>query len=71
MKKDMLIHITGFWKNESRDGSTYYASKLRSGAKLLLFENRHKRGEKDPDLILCIAAADNSRNPQDQEVEYL
>ena len=71
MKKDMLIHITGFWKNESRDGSTYYASKLKSGAKLLLFENRHKRSGKDPDLILCISASDNSRDPHDKEAEYL
>ncbi len=71
MKKDMLIHITGFWKNESRDGSTYYASKLKSGAKLLLFENGHKRSGRDPDLILCIAAPENPRDPQDGGPDYL
>ena len=71
MKEKNMILLSGLWKNESKDGVTYYAGKLGSGGRLLLFKNAFKRGEKDPELVLYITRQGKSRSPQEGNAEYV
>lgn len=49
------IKIGGLWKKESKDGTVFYSGNLSYSSNILLFKNRYKKSEKDPDLILYIA----------------
>jgi len=48
-----MIKVTGLWKHEGK-GGVYYSGSLGL-AQMLIFANKFKRSEKDPDLTLCIA----------------
>ena len=53
-----MIKLTGLWRKESRDGGVFYSGKLGYNASLLIFRNKHKRSEKDPDLVLYLAKSE-------------
>jgi hypothetical protein len=57
-KNNGMIKLCGLWKKESKDGATYYSGKLSYSTNILLFPNKYKQGEKDPDLILYIGKAE-------------
>lgn len=48
-----MIQIAAFWKKTSKEGKTYYTGKLGNG-KLLLFQNKEKKNDKSPDLLLYV-----------------
>lgn len=50
-----MINITGLWINKSDKGETYMAGNLSYGARVLVFKNKNKRNDKDPDYNLVIA----------------
>lgn len=48
-----MIKVTGLWKQESKDGKTYYTG--TSGAiKYLIFPNKDKKSKQEPDVILYL-----------------
>lgn len=49
-----MIKLSGLWRKE-KDGSVYYTGKLGPGAQLLVFKNRYREKDTDPDLILYVA----------------
>ena len=49
------IKIGGLWKKEGKDGTVFYSGNLSYSSNLLLFKNKFKRSERDPDLILYIS----------------
>lgn len=49
------IKIGGLWKKESADGVVFYSGNLSYSSNLLIFKNKFKRSERDPDLILYIS----------------
>ena len=49
-----LLRVGGLWKNETKDGKTYLAGSLGS-LRLLIFQNKFKEKESDPDYILSVA----------------
>ena len=49
-----MIKITGLWKKEGKNG-VFYAGSLGYGAQVLVFQNKYKKGENDPDLQMFIA----------------
>lgn len=54
-----LIKVTGLWKKEPKDGKdgAFYQGRIGIGANVLIFKNKFKRGENDPDLILYVGKA--------------
>ena len=50
-----MIKVTGLWKHEGKSG-VYYSGGLGYGAQVLIFANKFKRSEKNPDLNLFIAS---------------
>ena len=49
-----MIKVTGLWKKEGKN-CVFYSGSLGYGAQVLVFSNKFKRSEKDPDLNLFIA----------------
>jgi hypothetical protein len=56
-----MIKLAGLWKEEGKDNSVFYSGKLGYGTRLLLFRNKYKRDEKDPDLILYLAKSEERK----------
>jgi hypothetical protein len=50
-----MIRLCGLWKNKSEKSGTYLSGRLGNNAKVLVFQNKHKKTDKDPDYVLCIA----------------
>jgi len=61
-----MIKLTGLWKNETKNGEAFYSGSLCPGARLLLFKNGFKKGDRDPDLVLYIAPADRQERERTQ-----
>ena len=49
------VKLGGLWKKEAKDGTVFYQGNLSYSSNLLLFKNKFKRTERDPDLILYIS----------------
>jgi len=49
------IKIGGLWKKESKDGTVFYQGGLSYSSNLLIFKNKFKRSERDPDLLLYVS----------------
>ena len=54
MSDQKMIKLTGLWKKET-DNGVHYSGGFGYSANILLFQNKYKRSEKDPDLILYVA----------------
>ena len=54
MPEGKMIKITGLWKNEDRNGNTYFSGYLGS-AKVLIFKNKYKETDKQPDYNMFVA----------------
>jgi len=59
------IKIGGLWKKEAKDGTVFYQGGLSFSSNLLLFKNKFKRSERDPDLILYIS--EKKKKKEDDE----
>jgi hypothetical protein len=49
-----MIKITGLWRHTSAKGTEYFVGRM-AGAKVLIFENRDRKGEGDPTHHLFFA----------------
>jgi hypothetical protein len=64
-----MIKLTGLWSGKTKDGSTYYSGYL-GAAKILIFKNKYKRDDKDPDVIAYVARHVKKQNfNENQSVE--
>lgn len=68
MEKKTMIQLTGMWRNRSKAGEDYFSGSLGRG-KLLMFENREKRTDKDPDYFLMLAPMDPKPKKEITETE--
>jgi hypothetical protein len=50
---DVKIRLGGLWQSETRGGATYLSGPFGS-ARLLIFENKHRRGDNDPSHVAYI-----------------
>lgn len=56
-----MVKLTGLWKNETKEGETFYAGNL-GNARVLIFKNQYKEESKHPDLNLFIAPQKEKRD---------
>jgi uncharacterized protein (DUF736 family) len=66
--KNSMIRIGAFWLHRKSDGEIYLSGSL-NGAKLLLFKNQFKKGEKHPDFILFVANPEKKDTPSADELD--
>lgn len=51
------IALTGLWKNTSKQGKTYISGTLGM-AKVMIFANENKKGEKSPDYMMYLVPSE-------------
>ena len=57
------LKLTGLWKNQDKNGETYLAGNLTPTARLVIFPNGFKNGDRDPDLIAYLVPAEKKLAP--------
>ena len=72
-----LLNLCGLWKCTSKAGNTYWRGRL-GGAVVLIMENKYKKNDTQPDLIVYLApkegpksedTATSTKEKEDQELE--
>lgn len=58
-----MIVAGGLWLRKSKKQESYMVGTL-GGVKVLIFKNKQKRGEHDPDYVLCF---DHAPRPRGEE----
>lgn len=61
--KGEMIQISGLWLNESKGGEKYFTGYM-GNAKILIFKNKFKEADNQPDYILYVAP---KPKPEDQD----
>lgn len=56
------VKLTGLWKNESKDGESFLSGSL-GGVRVLVFKNKYKKTDKDPDFNLFFAPKEEKERP--------
>lgn len=51
-----LVRLTGLWKEETESGDEYLVGSISPSSRLLIFVNRDKVKDSDPDYVAYIAA---------------
>ena len=59
--------LTGLYEHQTKEGETFFAGKLSPYSRLLIFRNRHKREEKDPDYFAFLVPRGRSKAPEQAE----
>jgi hypothetical protein len=52
-----MIKLTGLWENTTKQGETYFRGNLGLG-QVLIFKNKYKKTDKDPDYVMYLAEKD-------------
>ena len=59
--KSPMTKLCGLWKAQGRDGAIYYSGKFTFGTRLMIFKNQYKKTERDPDLVVYMAKAEEQK----------
>ena len=67
-----FVRLTGLWQKKGKKG-VFFQGQLSPWANILIFENRYKETEQDPDLILYVSRFNKPDQPKeiDDKVEAL
>lgn len=57
-KPSNMVNIGGLWLNRTKETNEIYFSGYLNGAKLLIFKNRFKETENQPDYIMNVVSPD-------------
>ena len=55
MADSNLVRLTGLWENQSKQGGKYLVGSISPSSRLLIFPNRKKQKDSDPDFVAYIA----------------
>lgn len=67
-----LVRLTGLWKGQMKNGQSYLSGSLGS-ARLVIFPNDKKDGEKSPDFIVYMSpqkAKEGETKPADNGFDF-
>lgn len=64
-EKSAFIELTGLWLNESKSGEKYFSG-IAGKVKYMVFKNKNKKGEKEPDYRLVITQMEPKPEPPAQ-----
>jgi len=63
----MLLKLFPLWENTSKDGNTYFSTKLNNKTKLLMLKNKYKKKDTDPDYYLYASEISNDYSEDDKD----
>ena len=58
-----LMELCALWHNVSEAGNDYLSGKLNHNTKVLVFPNRYKEHDKQPDFIVYLARIERDPGP--------
>lgn len=61
-----ILNVTGLWANKTKSGETYMSGNL-GNVNVLIFKNKRKTTEKQPDYMLCFAPKQKKETPTESE----
>lgn len=65
-----LIMLSGLWLNKSQSGEKYMSGSMGIGGKLLMFKNKNKKGDTDPDYYLFLAPKEQRDKGGEDELPF-
>lgn len=69
-QNDMIL-LGGLWINESASGHKYMAGRLGLGGKVLIFRNKNKTNENQPDYHMFLARQQRQNGDgEDDDIEF-
>lgn len=68
-EKSERIRICSLWRNTAKDGTSYLMGSFTFGTKLLVYPNKYKKTDKDPDYVVSIVPKDGDAN-SDVKAEF-
>lgn len=71
MSESKMMPFTGLWVNETKDGMKYMAGKVGPRLKLMVFSNKHKKSDSDPDYVAYLAPVEPKDKSQSDTKEDL
>ena len=57
-----LMQVSGLWKNTSANGEMYLQGKLGSNVRILIFKNKYKTADNQPDYQIYFAPVERREN---------
>ncbi len=60
-----LLQVTGLWKNTSANGDTYLQGKLGPNIRILIFKNKFKTADNQPDYQIYFAPVERKDGEAD------
>ena len=64
-----LMQVSGLWKNTSANGEMYLQGKLGSNVRILIFKNKYKTADNQPDYQIYFAPVERRENEGESAVE--
>ncbi len=64
-KQSDLMKVTGLYSNVSKSGDKYLSGNLSYSTKLMVFKNKFKEKDSDPDMILYICPRTHEKKDSD------
>jgi len=53
-EKSVRVKLCGAWKRQAKDGTPYIMGSLSYSSKIMIYPNKYKKNEKDPDYHVSI-----------------
>lgn len=57
------IKIGGLWTGRTKSGEEFLSGTFGSMARLLVFKNNYKQGDKDPDFVVYVVPRERNTQP--------
>jgi uncharacterized protein (DUF736 family) len=64
-----LMQVGGLWKNTSANGDTYLQGKLGPNVRILIFKNKYKNADNQPDYQIYFAPVERKEGEAESSVE--
>lgn len=62
----MLVELTGLWSRKNKNGEEYFMGRL-GNSNVLLFRNKNKKNDKEPDFRMFVGTRQQQQQQQKQE----
>lgn len=60
--KSVRVKLCGLWRKKAKDGTDYLMGNLSYSSKIMIYPNKYKKTEKDPDYHLSVVPNEKEVN---------
>ena len=63
-----MLNLCGLWSKKDKNDNEYFVGKLTYSTRLMVFKNKNKKLEKDPDYYITICKNDPKKREISEDV---